>query len=262
MGGMGLPGLWLFLAVVLAASAALAIGTVWFAHRTVHRPGAKRETGSLSSFVTTVGLVYGALLGFTVVVAWEQFSSAEANVSNESSTLATMYRQTISLAPPEQETMRKLLRDYTSAVQAEWDRQGSDAASATARDAITDMYRVLGGPQSPSAAPNPINAEVRDQLNVLTSQRNTRILDTKPRIPGLLWTGLLFGGVLLIALIGFTRLDNRRNHTILSSAIAVLLGLLLFLIFWLDHPFGRQLGVTPASFDYSVQVFDGVDKAT
>jgi len=165
-----------------------------------------------------------------------------------------MYRQTISMDAPEQATMRGLLRQYTSAVEAEWDGQGSDSASVTARAAITDMYRLLGN------AAKPINAEVRDQLNALTSQRNTRVLDTTPRIPGLLWTGLLFGGVLLIGLIGFTRLDNRRMHVILSSAIAVLLGLLLFLVFWLDHPFGRQLGVTPASFDYATQIFDGVDR--
>lgn len=72
--------------------------------------------------------------------------------------------------------------------------------------------------------------------------------------------GLLFGGVPRIGLIGFTSLDNRRNHMTLSSAIAILLGPLLFLIFWLDHPFGRQLGVTPQSFDYTIQVFDGVDQ--
>jgi hypothetical protein len=47
---------------------------------------------------------------------------------------------------------------------------------------------------------------------------------------------------------------------LLSSAIAASLGLLIFLIFWPDHPFGRQLGVTPASFDYTVGVFDGVDR--
>jgi hypothetical protein len=262
MGGMGLPGLWLFLALVVAASVLLAVGSVWLANKTTLRPGAKEETGSLSPFVTTVALVYGALLGFTVVVAWEQFSSAETNVTNESSTLATMYRQTVSLAAPEQTTIRELLRKYTTAVQAEWDSQGSAAASGTARAAITDMYRVLGAQQPPTVASNPINAEIRGQLNVLTSQRNTRVLDARPRIPGLLWGGLLFGGVLLIALIGFTRLDNRLNHMILSSAIAVLLGLLLFLIFWLDHPFGRQLGVTPTSFGYTVQVFDGVDQET
>jgi hypothetical protein len=179
-----------------------------------------------------------------------------------SSTLATMYRQTVSMPAPEQTKMRELLRKYTTAVQDEWDRQGGDAASATARAAITDMYRVLGGQQPPAVTSNPINAEVRDQLNVLTSQRNSRVLDAKPRIPGLLWSGLLFGGVLLIGLTGCIRLESRRNHMVLSSAIAILLGLLLFLIYWLDHPFGRQLGVTPASFDYTIQVFDGVDDGT
>jgi hypothetical protein len=63
-------------------------------------------------------------------------------------------------------------------------------------------------------------------------------------------------------LVGFTRLESKRNHMILSGAIAVLLGLLLFIIYWLDHPFGHQLGVTPAPFDYSIQVFDGVDQGT
>ncbi|OBB11824.1 hypothetical protein A5761_24015 [Mycolicibacterium setense] len=257
MGGLSLLGLWLFLAAVLAGVVLLAVGSVWIANKTVYRPGAERQTGTLSPFLTTVALVYGALLGFTVVVAWEQFSSAEENVTNESSTLATMYRQTVSLPGPEQVRMRELLRTYTGAAQAEWDRQQRDVASGSARGAITDMYRVLGREGS---AAHPINAEMRGQLNALISQRNTRVLDAKPRIPGLLWSGLLFGAVLLIGLIGCTHLSNAVSHMILSSAIAILLGLLLFLIFWLDHPFGQQLGVTPTLLDYAVQVFDGVDQ--
>lgn len=258
MGGLSLPGLGLFLVLVVAVSVVLAVGCVWLADATVYRSGAKEQTGSLSPFLTTVALVYGALLSFTVVVAWEQFSTAELNASNESSTLATMYRQTVSLPASEQAAMRELLRSYTSAVQDEWGGHGNDAASVTARAAITDMYRVLGDEQGPDAAGS-IHAEIRDQLNVLTSQRNARVLDAKPRIPGLLWAGLLFGAALLIVLTGFTRLAHRLSHMMLASAIAILLGLLLFLIFWLDHPFGRELGVTPASFDYAIQVFDGVD---
>ena len=58
------------------------------------------EHSALSPFLTCVGLVYGALLGFTIVVAWEQFSSAEANVANEASRLTTMYRQTFGMPVP------------------------------------------------------------------------------------------------------------------------------------------------------------------
>ena len=35
MGGMGLPGLWLFLALVVAASVFLAVGSVWLANKAV-----------------------------------------------------------------------------------------------------------------------------------------------------------------------------------------------------------------------------------
>ncbi len=55
---------------------------------------AKEHNSTLSPFITVVGLVYGALLGFTVVAGWQQFSSAGVVVANEASTLTTMYWQT------------------------------------------------------------------------------------------------------------------------------------------------------------------------
>ena len=113
MGDFGIPGLWLLLALALIASVLVAAASMWLADRTLPKPVSEGHNGALSPFLTCVGLVYGALLGFTIVVAWEQFSSAEANVSNEASTLITMYRQTVGMPVPEQAQMRALLRKYT-----------------------------------------------------------------------------------------------------------------------------------------------------
>lgn len=121
------------------------------------------------------------------------------------------------------------------------------------------MYRVLGSEHS-SVASNPISQKFLDKVDTVASQRNQRILDAKPRIPGLLWAGLLFGGVVLVALGGFVRMGNARAHLLLLSAVAVLLGLLLFIVFWLDHPFGNQLGVTSAPFEQSLIVFNSIDR--
>ena len=133
--------------------------------------------------------------------------------------------------------------------------------TGTARAALTDMYRVLGGAQS-SVAASPISQEFLGQLTVLASDRNPRILDAQPRIPGSLWTGLLFGGVVVVGLGGFMRLDSTRGHLVLLSAVAVLLGLPLFIVYWLDHPFGNQLGVTSAPIEHSLNVFDAIDRGT
>ena len=252
---------WLFFILVIAVSALVAMGTVEVANRVVPISVGKGISSTLSPFVTTVALVYGALLGFTVVVAWEQFSSAEVNVADEASTLTTMYRQTVAMPVHEQQEIRVLLRKYTTAVQGpEWKKQEEleGGTSDTARGAITDMYRVLGR-QDPDAGASAINSEFLGQLTVLASERNTRVLDAEPRIPWLLWCGLVFGGVLLVGLMGFLRLDSKRIHMVLSGAVAVLLGLLLFIVYCLDHPFGNQVGITPAPFQHALEVFDSVD---
>jgi len=257
--------LWLLFALVLLTSALVAIGMILLADRVMPTGIGKEHNSTLSPFLTTVALVYGALLGFTVVVAWEQFSSAEANVANEASTLTTMYRQTVAMPAQEQREIRALLRKYTVAVQGpEWRQQEQNEGGGTsdvARSAITEMYRVLSR-QDPNAASSAINGEFLGQLTVLASERNTRVLDAEPRIPWLLWFGLIFGGVLLVGLTGFLRLDSTRAHMVLSGAVALLLGLLLFVIYCLDHPFGSQVGITPAPFGHAIAVFDAVDKGT
>ena len=166
MGDFGIAGLWLLLALALVVSVLVAAGSLWLADRTLPKPVSEGHNGALSPFLTCVGLVYGALLGFTIVVAWEQFSSAEANVSNEASTLITMYRQTVGMPVPEQTQMRVLLRKYAKAVEGpEWEnaiRAGGGTESA--RDALNEMYRVLGNEQS-SVASSPISQKFLDQLD-------------------------------------------------------------------------------------------------
>jgi hypothetical protein len=263
VGNYGIAGVWLFLFLSLLAAVLIAAGCVLLARRMLTEPVSQGHNGALSPFLTCVSLVYGALLGFIIVVAWEQFSSAEANVSNEASTLVTMYRQTVGMPVAEQAQMRVLLRKYAGAVAGpEWKNAiGTGSGTEGARDALNEMYKALSNEQS-SVATSPISQKFLDQLTTLASQRNQRLIDAKPRIPGLLWTGLLFGGVVLLALGAFIRLGNLRGHLALLSAVAVLLGLLLFVVYWLDHPFGNELGLTSGPFEQSLVVFDSVDRGT
>ena len=116
MGGFGVFGLWVTLALTLVVAIAVALGFLWLSKRTLGENVGPTHNPSLSPFLTVVGLVFGALLGFTVVVAWEQFSSAEANVAHEASTLTTMYRQTVAMPDPQRTQLRQQLRKYAEAV--------------------------------------------------------------------------------------------------------------------------------------------------
>jgi ABC-type Na+ efflux pump permease subunit len=68
MGGSEAPNPWLILVLVIAVAILLAVGSLWLANHALSDAG-KEHNSTLSPFLTVVGLVYGALLGFTVVVA-------------------------------------------------------------------------------------------------------------------------------------------------------------------------------------------------
>jgi len=260
MDGFGAIGAWLWLVAVVVGSALLAVGSVRLRNRFLSADaGPEHEHNTiLSPFLTVVGILYGALLGFIVVVGWQQFLSAEENVSNEASSLTTMYHQTVAMTQPEQSQIREQLRHYAEAVQRpEWGKRASDLTSDTSRSAITRMYRIVGSMQSNTGA-SQVNQDFLGRLDTLVSQRSKRILDATSRIPPLLWCSLIFGGFVLIALTGLLRLANNRAHMILVSTVAVMLALLLYLVFVLDHRFG-PLGVTPSPFAYALTVFDSVD---
>lgn len=261
MGDFGLFGAWLLLVIVVVGAILIAIGSVRLSSRVLSHDAGPEHNSILSPFLTVVGLVYGALLGFTVVVGWQQFLSAEVNVSNEASTLVTLYRQTVAMPQPEQSQVREELRQYAEALQGpKWGKQEFGEISNTGRAALTQLYRIVGAPQS-TAASSPINQEFLSQVTVLASDRSARILDSKPRIPPLLWCSLIFGGAVLIMLTSFMRLTSNRAHVVLVSAVTVLLGLLLYLVFVLDHPFG-PMGVTSEPFSHALTIFDLVDAGT
>ena len=245
----------------VAVAIAIAVGCISVANRMLRAVG-KEHNPAMSPFIAVVALVYGALVGFTVVVSWQQFSSAEAIVANEASALTTMYRQTVAMQEPERTQVQQLLRKYATAVEtSDPNKQASDGSIDNARSAITKMYRIIGN-QPPGVASSPINAEFLNQLTVLASDRTQRIIDTRPRIPPLLWTGLVFGAVVLVALTGFLRLGSTFGHAMVSSAIAVLLALLLCIVFSLDHPISTEEKLTSAPFQHALEVFDAVDRGT
>jgi hypothetical protein len=247
--------------MVIVGAVLMAVGTVRLASRVLSRDTRPEHNSILSPFLTIVGLVYGALIGFTVVVGWQQFLSAEENVSNEASTLITMYRQTVAMPQPAQSQVREQLRKYAEALQGpEWGKQEFGDIGPAGRTGLTQMYRIVGEPQS-SVALAPITQGFLGQVTVLASDRSARILDSKPRIPPLLWCSLIFGGAVLIMLTSFMRLASNRAHMILVSAVTVLLALLLYLVFVLDHPFG-PMGVTPQPFAHALTIFDLVDRGT
>lgn len=84
----------------------------------------------------TAGVIYAVLLGFVVIVSWENVSEAEDVVGQEASALRTMYRDSAAFPPVVREQIHTDVRDYAAAaVEDEWPAmaRGEPGSPETAR---------------------------------------------------------------------------------------------------------------------------------
>src|SRR6187551_145918 len=82
----------------------------------------------------TVGVLYAVLLAFVVVVVWEKYNQADADVAHEAAAAATVYRLSYGLDDQHGDAIRKAMGDYLdAAIKYDWPAmehgKGSDAGS-------------------------------------------------------------------------------------------------------------------------------------
>ncbi|MBY0441904.1 MAG: DUF4239 domain-containing protein [Mycobacteriaceae bacterium] len=252
---MSRTDIWLLLAAVMGGAIVIAVASVWLIHRSKLADRAEGATTGIS----VVAFVYGALLAFSVMASWQQFLSVQVVVADEASMLGTLYRQSALMPEPQQAQLKQLLRHYQSqVVNVEWPKHaGGEAIGGP--DMITEMYRIVGDEPSGVAVPV-IRPALLNNLGQLVDYRDMRIIKARSRMVSPLAGALIFGGVLLIALMGFMRIGSIPLHSIISGATAALLGLLLCLVYMLGHPYGVDRGISTKPFQRSVAVFDAVDR--
>jgi hypothetical protein len=99
-------------------------------------------------------------------------------------------------------------------------------------------------------------AEGLDQVQRLGDARRMRLVAAEEGIPGVLWSVLIFGG---IAAVGFTYLfglENTWAHRLMVVTLAAVIGLVLFTIGAMEHPFSGGARISTEAFDLVLERFE------
>ena len=87
--------------------------------------------------IAVVGVIYAVLLGFVVIVSWENFDEAENVVGQEASALRTMYRDSAAFPPPIRDQIHADVRNYAATVvrtaSTTWSRRDPHAWTSQSR---------------------------------------------------------------------------------------------------------------------------------
>jgi hypothetical protein len=235
----------------------------------VHRfvPASSRQQhNDVAGFIyAALGVIYAVLLALVVIAVWEEYQAADATVEQEANATAEIYWLGHRLPEPLGAHVQELAKSYAEeVVHKEWplmeqgqaplmtQTQGTPAGWTI----IDDIRENLQDFEPRTKADQQLYAEGLDQVENLANARRMRLVASEEGVPGVLWSVLIFGG---IAAVGFTYLfglESTWAHRLMVVTLAAVIGLVLFTVAALGHPFEGGARIGTGAFNLILERFD------
>ena len=212
-----------------------------------------------------LGVIYAVLLALVVIAVWETYRAASETVEQEANALAEIFWLGHRLSEPEGSHIQELARSYAQdVIDEEWPLMEQGQAplmtqtqgSPTGWTLIDEIRATVQEVEPRTQADEQLYAEGLDQVQRLADARRMRLVAAEEGIPGVLWAVLIFGGV---AAIGFTYLfglENTWAHRLMVVILAAVIGLVLFTIGALEHPFSGGARIGTGAFELILERFE------
>lgn len=205
----------------------------------------------IAGFIYAVlGVVYAVLLAFVALVVWEQFTDAEARVSEEATYISEVFRDAIVLPDSIADRLRGGIATYVSTVvEDEWPAMARGEESAPTRTAFSNLWLVMRGYDPPPGQQESWYVEAFYRLNMAAEARQQRLHASHSSLPAVMWFTLLMGALLTVAYACIFGARHAGMHSTFVAALGAMIGLILYTIYALDHPFSGITTVGPDAFE-------------
>ncbi len=241
--------IWLLLILVVGAIVGLILGLVWLIRRFVPavREGFDAEVSS--QLLGVVAALFGLLLAFIVVIAYQNYGDTQSNVSNEADALAAIVRDSNALPQAGGARVRTAVGTYVRAVVTdEWPQMHEGKVSPRAAAAVDGMYKAIQGVDPSSPRGVAFYDDSVQQLSTALVARRNRLDEAGGGLPWVIAVLLLVGSIIIV---GYTVVVGSRSfwfHAIGAGSVAIVLGLSLVVLLDLTYPFSGDLSVGTAPF--------------
>src|SRR5215212_1812000 len=219
----------------------------------------RQQHNDVAGFIyAALGVIYAVLLALVVIAVWEEYGAAGNTVEQEANATAEIFWLGHRLPEPTGPHVQELARSYAEEViHKEWPLMEKGEAPMMAQGEgtgegwtlIDDIREELQDVEPRTPADEQLYAEGLDQVQRLADARRLRLVAAEEGVPAVLWAVLIFGGM---AAVGFTYLfglESTWAHRLMVMILAGVIGLVLFTVDTLEHPFSGGARIGTGTFD-------------
>jgi hypothetical protein len=248
------------LSVSVTVLVALCALVSWLATRAVRRiwpQPAFKDNHELVGFTYAVyGLIYGVLLAFTIVVAWQRFAETEQLVMHEATLLSELWRDSVVARPFVRDDVQKNLIAYAqSVIDDEWPVMARGRAHPQTERLYSRLWALTYHFEPSTKLQEAYMGEFLARMNELSAARRLRILHSRMEIHGVLWLVLVIGAVPTVAYPLLFSSKHAWVQTAITGSILVIVTLGLMVTLALQTPFSGEVSISPEAFRELLESF-------
>lgn len=213
--------------------------------------GALESHKEVAGFIyAVVGVIYGVVLGFAVVALWDDFNEASERADQEASKISDLHRLAQGIPHVETRTFESSLERYCrSVIQDEWKTMDQGKPNPETHDRLLSVWQEGHKIKPDTNAEHIVYAKIEAGLAGLDNARRSRLLSARTGLPVPLKFALFAGAAITIGFSFLFGVESAIAQSIMTSLLASLIGLGLFLIVILEGPFTGGLKVEPEAYN-------------
>jgi hypothetical protein len=242
------PTAWLLFAAVGASLIAVLVSVV-LVRRIVPSTREGYHAEISAPMLGVVAALFGLLLAFVIIIAYQNFLAAQANLSREADSLSSIVRDSAAFPEPARSNVVGAVGTYVHAVvDDEWPsmKKGNDNVLAwNGLDSIFTAFLTVK-PKSPAATS--FYDDAVTQLNATLAARRDRLQSVSGGIPGPIFFLILFGAFVIIGYAVLVGSPSFWFHALGAAAIAMVVAVSLVVLIDLSYPFSGNVAISPAVF--------------
>lgn len=204
---------------------------------------------------SVVGVAYAVLLAFVVIAVWEEYRSTEDAVRAEARRISNLHSTSYSFAKDQGNNVRNLLVAYAEGIRdGEWAdmEKGISGNQFTEKslEKLRELIRKLK-PQNIEDLPSTQNAI--KLLEEITNYRSERLASVSGTMTPVFWGVLLLGCLITLGYPSFFASSNLVAQNFMTTGLAAIIGLTLFLAISLNYPFSGKPQITAEPIDLTIR---------
>ncbi|HEY5590479.1 MAG TPA: hypothetical protein VIK55_05625 [Paludibacter sp.] len=193
---------------------------------------------------------YSMFLSFVVFMVWGQMNETRGNVSKEGSSAMGLYRD-IKYYPDTVESKQLMIvyLDFVfNVIDEEFPNMEHMKGSRKATESFNRVFSKMENLNPKNPFQIQLVSEMFNHLNQLATFRGLRATSMETEIPPPMWLPMILGALITLICAMLMDIEHTLMHVMLNSLLGVFVGMILFIIILLDHPYSGSMRIEPKSY--------------